>query len=176
MALQTESITDDGSKGHHKFTLTITENSIDEDNNTSNITYTLKISPIQTGYDWNSWGNSIRYTITIDSVVVASGNIPAYDGTSTTTIATNSLNIAHNEDGNKTLTFSFNITDNTGVSYTCGTASASGSMTLTEIIQGILRLGITGVWKKANVYLGVNGVWKKCRAYIGINGSWKKGV
>jgi hypothetical protein len=58
-------------------------------------------------------------------------------------------------------------------SFNPSSASASGSVTLIDI--GKLNIGVSGVWKKANVYIGKNGVWKKCKPYFGVSGVWKKG-
>lgn len=175
MALQTKVITANGSNGHHKFTMTVTENSINEDNNTSSVSYSLVLSPIQTGWDWSGWGTSIQYSVNVNGTV-ASGSIPSYNGSSTVTLASGTIDITHDENGEKTITFGFTITDTTGQSYTCGNASGSRNMTLTLIDVGIFRIGVNNSWKKATAYIGVNGVWKKCKTYIGVNGSWKKGV
>lgn len=155
-----------GSNEHHKFTLNVFE---EEETNT--IGYNFKLSPIQTGWDWN-WSGSpekISYSITIGTNTY-SGTIGIYDGSSTVTLKSGSGIEADTD----TLTIGFSVTDTTGAKYTCGSASASGSMTLTKII-GFLRIGAGGVFKKATVYLGVNGIWKKCKVYIGKNNEWKKG-
>ena len=60
MALQTKTLTANGSKGHHKFTLTVTEDSITTATNISTISFTFKISPVITGYDWKYYGNIKR--------------------------------------------------------------------------------------------------------------------
>ena len=43
--------------------------------------------------------------------------------------------MTHNNDGSKSIGFSFSVTDNSGQSYTCGNASASGSMALSTIAR-----------------------------------------
>lgn len=153
-----------GSKGHHKFVLNVFE---EEETNT--IGYTFQLSPIQNGWDWSGWGSSISFSGSVGGNSF-SGTIPNYDGSSTVTLKSGSGIVVDTD----TLSISFDVVDNTGQSYTCGSASSSGSMTLTKII-GFLRIGVGGVFKKATVYLGVNGVWKKCKAYIGKNNEWKKG-
>lgn len=155
-------ISANGSKGHHKFTLNVFEEE-------ETIGYDFKLSPIQTGWDWYSWDSNISYTIKIGNNTYT-GTIPNYDGSSTITLKSGSGIVVDTD----TLSISFDVVDNAGQSYTCGSASSSGSMTLTKII-GFLRIGVGGVFKKATVYLGVNGVWKKCKAYIGKNNEWKKG-
>ena len=46
MALQTKTITANGSKGHHVFTLIVNEDSTNIETNKSSGTYTFQISPI----------------------------------------------------------------------------------------------------------------------------------
>ena len=119
-----------GSRGHHRFTLNVNETSVNTTNNTSTVSWSLVLSPIQTGWDWNISG--ISYSVSVDGGV-ASGNIQSYNGSSTVTIASGSKTITHNSDGSKSIGFSFNITDSANKTYTPGNASGSGSMTLTKI-------------------------------------------
>ena len=134
MALQTKTITDNGSKGHHRFTLKVNEDSTNIETNKSQGTYAFQISPIQTGWNWADWGSRITYSGSIGGTTF-SGTIPRYDDQVTETLASGSFEIEHNTDGNKTISISFSVTDNTGVNYTCGNASASGEMTLTYIAR-----------------------------------------
>lgn len=128
----TKTISDNGSKGHHKFTLEVNENSVSGTKST--LDYSFKLSPIQKGWDWSSWGNSISYSIAIGDNSY-SGTIPAYDGSSTVTLKSGSnIEIEHNSDGTKTIPISFTVTDGAGQSYTCGNASASDEMVLTAIL------------------------------------------
>ena len=132
MALQTKTITANGSKGHHRFTLIVNEDSTNIETNKSLGTYTFQISPIQTGWNWADWGSRISYSGSIGDTTF-SGTIPRYDAQVTETLTSGSFEIKHNPDGNKTIAISFSVTDNTGVNYTCGNASDSGDMTLTYI-------------------------------------------
>ena len=52
-----------GSKGHHTFTLTVWENSVNTQNNTSNVGFTF--SMVGGGYDFNWTSRSIAYTVTV---------------------------------------------------------------------------------------------------------------
>lgn len=132
----TKSINTNGSKGHHKFTLTVTEGTITSEhiaNNVSPVGFSFVLSAVQTGWDWSGWGDKISYTITIGTNTY-SGTIPSYNGSSTVTLKSGSnIPIPHNSDGSKTLSISFSVSDSTGVNYTCGNASTSGSLTLTAI-------------------------------------------
>ena len=128
------SISGNGAKGHHKFTLEVTESYVSGGaDNYSNFDFKFKISPIQTSWNWADWGSTISYTININGNKYT-GTIPAYDGYSTVTLKTvTGIKIPHNEDGSKAITFSFGVTDGANQRYTCGNASGSGSMTLSKI-------------------------------------------
>lgn len=131
MALQTKTITANGSKGHHKFTLTVNEDSTSVANNTSSISWSFKLSPIG---KWNwSYDNTVpvTYTVTINGTSY-SGNIMKYDGVSTVTVKSGTNTIAHNTDGTKTISYSFSVSS-LDLSFLTGSASASGSMALTSI-------------------------------------------
>ena len=128
------SISSNGSKGHHKFTLTVTDklgdNSIRD--NTSSVSFSFVISSLGGGWNWEQWGSNITYVVTINGTKY-SGSIASYDGYSDVTLKSGTLSVAHNSDGNKSISFSFSVTDTSGQSYTCGDASASGSLALTTI-------------------------------------------
>lgn len=128
-------LTKKGSNGHHKFTLTVTETSYSIENNTSTVSYSLTISKVQGGYNYN-WGtdNASAYTetVTINGETKTAHN-GKYDGSSVTTYISGTQVIQHDTDGSKTITCSFSVDDKTGQSYTSGDASASGTLTLTTI-------------------------------------------
>ena len=123
-----------GSKGNHKFTLQVNETGTS--GNSSLMSYTFKLSPVKTGWDWAGWSNSSRtvsYTITIGNNTY-SGKIPDYDGYSTVTVKSGSnIAIEHDANGTKTIDIGFTVTDTAGQSYTSGNASASDTMILTKI-------------------------------------------
>lgn len=128
-----------GSKNHkHKFSLIVTETSYSIENNTSQIEFDFRLSE-DSGYyfNWYDWENLITYTVTIDGTNYT-GSIPEYtpsvSGTSLKRIT--GIPIPHQTDGTKTINLSFNVKDNTGASYTCGNASKSGTLTLTNIPRG----------------------------------------
>ncbi len=126
------SISANGSRGYHKYTLNITEDSAVIDKNYTNLKFSFVLSPVQTSWNWEGWGSSISYVFTINGIQYP-GTIPNYDGYSTVTLRSGSVGVGHNADGTKTVAFSFSVTDKTGQSYTSGNASASGSMVLTTI-------------------------------------------
>ncbi len=126
------SISANGSLGHHKFTLTVTESSTSVANNTSTVKYSFQLSPVQTSWAWSSWGSSISYTITINGTKYT-GTIPNYDGYATVTLKSGSQTVTHSSDGSKSISYSFSVVDGAGQRYTPGNASASGTLALTTI-------------------------------------------
>ncbi len=126
------SISANGSKGNHKFTLNVTQSATDIANNKSTLSFDFKISPVHDSWNWELWGQSIAYTITINGTKY-SGYIPDYDGYNIVTLKTGTQTVAHNADGSKSISYSFSVTDNAGQRYTPGNASASGTFTLATI-------------------------------------------
>lgn len=135
------SISANGSKGHHKFTLTVTETSTSVSNNTSTISFRFQIDPIkipssaENAWDWDKFtnpSNTISYKVVINGTTY-SGTIPSYNGMGTLTLKSGTQVVTHNADGTKTLSFSFSVTDATAVNYTSGNASANGTLALTPL-------------------------------------------
>lgn len=132
MALNTKELTAVGSNGKHRFTLNVNETEISTATNKSKGNFTFKLSPEKTSWNWSNWGSQISYKITIGTQTFT-GTIPSYDGTSTVTLKSGNFEIKHNDDGSKTISISFSITDTTGKNYTPGSVSKSGTMKLTDI-------------------------------------------
>ena len=126
------SISANGSRGHHKFTLNVNETGTNTSNNTSTVSFSFQLSAIQNGWDWNIKTNPVSYRVTINGTNY-NGTIVSYGGSGTVTLKSGSLTVGHNADGSKSISFSFSVTDNPNKSYTPGNASASGSMALTKI-------------------------------------------
>lgn len=82
-------------------------------------------------YSWSNW-NNITYSISINGTSYT-GTIPTYTAGSTLTIRSGTQTISHNNDGTKSISYSFSVNDASGQSYACGNASASGNLTLTTI-------------------------------------------
>lgn len=174
MALQSKTISGNGSRGHHKFTLTVTENSKNDSANTSNISFKFELSPIQSGWGWATQGSNISYNITINGTHYT-GTIPDYNGTRTLTVKSGTLNVAHDAAGTKTMSFSFKVTDRDGLSYTCGSASASGSMTLTPTSgQGLVYIDNGSGWDAYQVYIDNGSSWDRYIPYIDNGSSWEQ--
>jgi hypothetical protein len=126
------SISANGSKGHHKFTLNLNETATSTENNTSTVSFSFVLSPVQTSWAWEQWGSDISYSITINGTKY-SGTIPNYDGYATVTLKSGIQTVSHNADGTKSISYSFSLTDNAGQYYTPGNASASGTLALSTI-------------------------------------------
>lgn len=128
------SISANGSRGHHRFTLNVNETSTSTANNTSTVSWSLVLSPIVSGYDWNfSSTVPVTYSININGSVYT-GNIMSYNGSATVTVRSGSQTVAHNNDGTKSIGFSFSVSS-INKSYLPGSASANGSMNLTTILR-----------------------------------------
>ena len=125
-----------GSRGHHKFTLNVNETYVSGGaDNYSTVSWSLVLSPIQTGWDWYySSTVPVKYSVWVAGQNYT-GNIMSYNGSSTVTVASGSLNVGHNSDGSKTIDFSFSVWDNVSANYLPGSASGSGSLTLTKIAR-----------------------------------------
>lgn len=174
MSLQTKTINGVTSGANWSYKIEVIENSTDEDTMTSSVTMNLYLGR-KVGTTTSYFGGDITNNYNCGGIVYSETsyhleqNITAGEyrliGSHTFTVS--------NTGTPTTINISSSMSTN---DFTPNSASASGSMDLTEIIQGIFRLGNNSQWKKATAYLGVNGVWKKCKAYIGINGNWKKGV
>lgn len=140
MALN-KTISANGAKGHHTFTLSVNEDSTQD--NKSILSFSFIISPIQQGWNWSGWGGNISYSISIGSNTY-SGTIPSYDGYSTVTLYSGSnIEITHDSDGKKTISVSFSVSDGANQRYTCGNASANDTFTLSDLHKAPVINSIT---------------------------------
>ena len=132
MAWQVDSIYGDGSNGHHRFTLTVTEDSTNINTNQSWVSWKFVMSPLGNGWDWY-YSNQVpvSWVLYINGTQY-SGNIMNYDGYSTIDIHSGGTFIDHDSNGDKTIEYSFSIWS-LGAAYLPGSASANGSMALTRI-------------------------------------------
>ena len=134
MAIQEKKIAATGSNGHHRFTLAVREESVNVSANTSLVTWDLSLSPVGNGWNWSySSTVPVTFSVTINGVKT-SGNIMNYDGSSTVRVAGSTLNVKHDSNGEKTISFSFSVSS-ISQDYLPGSASASGAMTLSFIAR-----------------------------------------
>lgn len=136
------SISANGSRGHHKFELTVTETDTNTANNTSSISWSFVLSSLGGTYDWN-YSNTVpvTYKVTINGTDYT-GNIMKYDGDSTVTVRSGTNTITHNNDGTKSISYSFSVSS-INQSYLPGSASASGTMALTNIARKAIITSFT---------------------------------
>ncbi len=134
MALQTKTFKSGTTSNQFYLQLTLTENSTSQTNNTSSISYTLKL--YSGGWDFSLYkiGHSIRLAEkTVSSVERANANQYSLGTNSSITIAYGTTTINHNSDGSKNMSVAFSI-DMAKDSWTPGKMSVSGkSMVLTTI-------------------------------------------
>lgn len=150
-----------GSKGHHTFYLKVTETGTSTANNTSTVDISFSISA--SGWYWAQWGSAITYSFSVGGNSY-SGSIPEIPNNQAYTIRrVTGLSIPHNDDGTKSISLSFSVKDGANQDYTCGNASGSGTMTLTNIprassissITSSVNIGSTcsiGISKKVSSY------------------------
>lgn len=125
--------------------LTVTESSYSVENNTSKVSWNLKI---YRPYAISSSAPK-SYKVVINGSTVASGTT-TIGGTGTKTIASGTTTVNHNTDGSKTISFNFTLDFNITWSGTwVGTGSASGSLKLTTIPRAT-----TPVASASSVYMG----------------------
>lgn len=109
--------------------LTVTEDSHNVSNNTSVVSWNLKL---YRPYSISS-STAKNYAVVINGATVSSGTT-TIGGSGTKTIASGTRTITHNSDGTKTISFSFSLDFKITWSGTyIGTGSASGSLALTTI-------------------------------------------
>lgn len=114
-------------RSQYKLELIVTEGSQSIANNTTQVSFTLRIveSP-----EWGSWtNNSATYSINIDGNTFSGSFTYDFRNYNTLTLRTGTVTIDHNNDGTKTVSASASV----GGSTTIGNASASGSFALTTI-------------------------------------------
>lgn len=120
-----------GSKGHHTYTFNLVETSTSVSDNTSTMNYSFVLTD-DSNYFWRSFAKKISYKLKANGSVIASGYIPNHTS-KTETITSGTFTVPHDSDGNKTIDYSFTVTDNANQSYTSGNASASGTLSLSTI-------------------------------------------
>ena len=139
-----------GSKGHHKFTLNVTEKSVDIAKNTSTISWSFVLSSLGGGYDWYYDSTvPVTYSITINGEIYT-GSIMNYDGSSTVTVRSGSMKVEHYANGRRNIQFSFNVSS-IGYYYLPGSANSSGSLELTYNARATLPIIYT-----SNIDMGKN--------------------
>lgn len=126
-----KTISANGSRGHHTYTLYVEETKTE--GNDSYLSGSFTLSPIQTGWDWANWGDRISYSVSVGQYQFT-GTIPTYNGSSVLYLQSfSNLKVTHKSDGTKTIDISFSVDDNANQTYTSGDASASSTLTLSQL-------------------------------------------
>lgn len=139
-------ISANGSRGHHKFTLTVNEISTNTQDNTSTVSFSFTLSPIQTGWNWNWAQAPVHWRVVIGEKnnslkrKTYTGDIGYYDGSSTVTLLSGNQVINHNEDGSGEAFIYFEVWETSSASYLPGNAIAETSFALTKIAR-VARIG-----------------------------------
>ena len=134
MALQTKTFKSNTTSNQFYLQLTLTEKSTSQTNNTSSVSYTLKLYSGDWDFSQYKIGHSISLAgKTVSSVKRANANQYSIGTNSSITIASGTTTISHNSDGSKNMSVAFSI-DMAKDSWTPGAISVSGkSMALTTI-------------------------------------------
>ena len=104
MALQTKTFKSDTKSNQFYLQLTLTENSISQTNNTSSISYTLRLYSGSWDFSQYKIGHSISLSgKTVSSVKRANANQYSIGTNSSVTIASGTTTISHNSDGSKNM-------------------------------------------------------------------------
>lgn len=148
-------ITEKGSKGHHRFALTVEQEKLNVSNNTSTLRFVFKISPVETGWRWSDYSDGISYTIAINGVEYK-GQIPEYGGYGPEKIKSATLIIDHNTDSSEEIDFSFSVIDTTTATYTPGNASASDTLKVVTATSNSLSDLTNADDRKFDVVVDVN--------------------
>ena len=134
-------ISANGSTGKQTFKLTVTESGTNAAANTSTISYSFTIGQSGQGsWPFSDMGTDIRFAVVINGVTVKNGYIPSYDGSSTVTLASGTTTVTHNDNGTKTVSYSFSVVDAYPALPGPGNASASGSLALTSFTRYSLSI------------------------------------
>ena len=137
-----------GSKKKGVFTLSFTQSkNIATNKSTISFTFKMKTTSITA---WLDYGSLLSYKIKIGGTSY-SGNLPDYHGgyysgsysesggykpiNSEVTIKTGTIEISHNSNGAANLYLEIDVTDSSGVNYTCGSAEGSKTVALDAIAR-----------------------------------------
>lgn len=166
-------------------TLTVTEQSVDNANNSSVVKWTLTINQEQSivyfSGSTRTQGGIVQATI--NGTVVVNSYYPLSQSSSLTTktVYSNSgtLTVPHDSDGTKTISFNLNMNkgnDNySSAGYYWngdGDNGVNGSLTLTKIIRGFY-IKANEIWKNITIYIKKNNVCTRIsKVYIKKNGTW----
>ena len=140
MALQTKTLASDPTSNGFTIKLALSEESISTTGNESDVDWELiltsggwNFSTYHVGWDVSLAGKQVSYCSRADSPQISLAK------NSSITIAKGTTTVPHNSDGSLDMAVSASI-DMARASYTPGPMSLSGSMALTQINRGLVRI------------------------------------
>ena len=151
MATLTKSVPTQDGRANFTYTCTVTENSYNTSNNTSNVTITFAIKGpwAPTFYEW-----ATSYGIIVDGSVKKTGSSSPYVSTSAVQLLTWTGDISHSNDGTKAIKVNVYLTNGSAsylpVQYTSSSSLNMGSVTLTTIPRA------STITSASNINLGNN--------------------
>lgn len=158
--------------GNSNYELEATLSLVDQDyaDNTSRVRLIVEDTKL-TGSGFSGYGNMSGSAVVNGTTVWSvSGDDWSFVGGSPMTVRYLNIvrTIAHDDEGEKTVSFSATTTLGSSV----GKASVSGSLKLPKIPRGP-RVRVSGSWKNTMAYVRVSGSWKLAIPYIRSGGVWK---
>lgn len=159
--------------GNYTTKLTVNETSVSTADNTSELSWSIKIVKNAGTGIWHT-SRTCPWYFYIDGVTIGYGTFN-YDFRNYTelTVGSGTLTIQHNDDGKKSINVSAYVDlDNTS---NVQPMTASGVFALTDIPRSpIIFIKINGIFKRGKPWVKVNGAWKKGKeVYVKVNGEWK---
>lgn len=137
MAVVEKTIVANSKKGYHKFTLTLSVDTAQDQDpslNTSLVGYEVTLSPIEnTGvHDWDYPDTDPFVCTYMINGVSTNCTLRSYDGVSTISLASGTTTVQHFVDGSKTISFSLKGSDYSGFDL-IGSFNVSGSFKLPKM-------------------------------------------
>ena len=182
MAILTQSVRNIGNSYNYTYTCEVTENSVNNATNTSNVTITFKIKGgvssgnQYSGYNEN-WGIYVNGSLK-NSGVNASQTLAA--GV-TKTIGSWTGDVTHNSDGSLNMPVSVYLwhgisSPNTNsflpVQYQSSAPLAMGSVPLTNIARGLVYIDNGSGFEQYQVYIDNGTSWEQYAPYIDSGSAW----
>lgn len=168
-------------------TVVVTENSVNQTNNTSNCSVKISAKCVSPpGYSWTPTKRSTAgyCRLYVNGEQKASVPLPIQAGTGTFTLVsetTTNFTIPHNNDGTKTVTLQAKIIQGSDPNnyqlYYNAANSSTQNWTLTTIGRFFkLWFNDNGTWRKARrIWFNDNGTWREAkRIWFNDNGTWRE--
>lgn len=176
MALQTQTFTYGSftSNDFNKYVLelTLTENSVDEKNNTSSVDYELVLK----SGSGNRFEGRVDSALSLNGVEVASNSEKKYlDYNSSWTLLSGTATVAHNANGSLNMPIAVGIDTAESNQYSPADTTVNWVMPLTQINLGCVYIAnASGVLEKHLVYIHNGTAFEKYVPYIHDGSNWQR--